>query len=71
MSPTPPNAIDLAQREKDTQIGIELFRVVHGRLPNEKGDDITKKLAKTFLDMAHEGNIKPEYMYMMPFAFHV
>lgn len=58
-------------RQDDAQIGVELFLRTKGRLPNQPGDDITKALAKEFLDMCHSGEVPKEYHYLMPFAFHV
>lgn len=62
---------DLAGRKRDAQIGVELFLRTRGRLPNEKGDDVTKALAKEFLNKCHAGKIEEKYMYLMRFAFHV
>lgn len=60
---------DLEQRKKDAQLEVEVFRIVHGRLPNQPGDRFTKKTAKTFLDMLHEGKTDKKYWYLSSFAF--
>ena len=55
----------------EEQIGVELFLRVRGRLPNQPGDDVTKALAKEFIDKCHSGEVDKEYHYLMDFAFHV
>ena len=62
---------DLIERQNDTQIGIELFLKTKGRLPNQHGDDITKKIAKEFLDKCHKEGTLKENAYLIEFAFHV
>jgi hypothetical protein len=66
---------DLAQRAKDARWDIELFRVVHGRLPNQEGDRVTKKTAKEYLNRFFFGketlDIKYDKNFLTQFAFHV
>ena len=63
--------MDELREEGETQIEVELFLRTKGRLPTEKGDAITKSLAKEFLDKFHEGKIDKKYTYLTGFAFHV
>ncbi len=55
---------------------IELFRIVHGRLPDREDDRLTKKTAKEYLDRFHFGTEKlPSTLAKKKdldwFAFHV
>ena len=61
----------MMSRMGEEQIGVELFLRTRGRLPSQSGDDITKALAKEFLDKCHDGQIDRKYYYLMDFAFHV
>ena len=58
-------------RANDAAIEVELFLRTKGRLPNKPGDEITKALAKEFLDKCHDGQIDKKYHYIIGFAFHV
>ena len=69
----PNKEADLAQRRKDGWWDVELFRVVHGRLP-EHGDEVTKKTAKAYIDRFIFGKEEaPEQSeeVLRRFAFHV
>lgn len=64
---------DLECRRKDAFFDVEIFRLVHGRLPNKKGDEVTKMTAKLYLDKYFYGGAKVEGMIskeqMNSFAF--
>jgi len=66
---------DLKDREENAWMDVELFRIVHGRLPGQEGDDITKRTAKQYLDRFYFGQEKFESRVikqeMNKFAFHV
>lgn len=72
----PDKAADIEQRKKDSWWNVELFRLAHGRLPNQTGDSVTKMTAKVYLDKFHFGgetfpksNARKDDMDK--FAFHV
>lgn len=58
-------------REDDAQIEVELFLRTRGRLPNQPGDEVTKALAKEFIDKCFDGTIKMKHHNLLDFAFHV
>ena len=67
---------DIENRLKDSWWDVELFRIVRGRLPNKKGDDVTKKLAKEYIDRFAFGNedipsTRASKADLDNFAFHV
>ena len=66
---------DLENRKKDAWFDVELFRLVHNRLPTNPQDDVTKMTAKRYLDKFVWGGEKIESTIpqadMNYFAFHV
>ena len=42
--------LDVEDRLKDSWMDIELFRIIEGRLPSENNDDVTKSMAKKYID---------------------
>jgi len=67
---------DKEDRLKNSWWDVELFRIVHGRLPNKEGDEVTKMTAKKYLDKFHFGGEKLPGSHAKKgdldyFAFHV
>ena len=67
---------DLDDRAEDSWWVVELFRIVKGRLPFGKEDDVTKLTAKEYLDRFYFGAEKFPSSHatkedLDKFAFHV
>lgn len=65
----------VSPKQLDMWWEVELFRVVKGRLPNEPKDELTKAIAKEYLDRFVTGPEKYEGLAnqndLTKFAFHV
>lgn len=68
--------LDEEARLESSWWDVELFRITKGRLPNQDGDDLTKKLAKQYIDRFVFGNEEHpssscDIESLKRFAFHV
>ncbi len=68
--------LDIEDRINNSWEDVELFRLIKGRLPSEDGDDLTKSMAKEYIDrfvFGKEG-VPSSSMHdkdLQSFAFHV